>query len=116
MKQLFASLLRLAQVQGQALDRLALQSSLEAAAGAASKPQALVAALLHSLQLPKAHWHAGKAVDPSHAPGLLVNAQGDWGLLRGRNGQDLWVSEWFDAQENKWTEKTTPDLADFEFA
>ncbi len=116
MKQLFASLLRLAQVQGQALDRLALQASLEAVSGAASKPHVLIAALLHSLKLPKAQWRSGKSVDPSHAPGLLANAQGDWGLLRGRNGQDLWVSEWFDAQENKWIEKTTSDLADFEFA
>jgi ATP-binding cassette subfamily C protein LapB len=116
MKQLFASLLRLAQVQGQALDRLALQSSIEALAGDASKPQAVIAALLHTLQLPKAQWRPGKSVDPSHAPGLLANAQGDWGLLRGRNGQGLWVSEWYDDQENKWTEKTAPDLADFEFA
>ena len=116
MKQLLASLVRLAQIQGQAVDRLALQSAVESVAASLKDARATVAALLHSLQLPKAQWRAGSSVDPSHAPGLLVNAQGEWGLLRGRNGQDLWVSEWFDTQENKWAEKTTPTLADFAFA
>ena len=120
MKQLFASLLRLAQIQGQSLDRLALQSSLESWASKSSKaspkPQATIAALLESLQLPKGQWRSGKSVDPSHAPGLLVDSLGHWGLLRGRNGQDQWVSEWFNEDENKWEEKTTPDLKAFEFA
>jgi ATP-binding cassette subfamily C protein LapB len=120
MKQLFASLLRLAQIQGQALDRLALQSSLESLAinssKASSEPQAVIAGVLASLQLPKAQWRAGKSIDPSHAPGLLVDAQGQWGLLRGRNGQDQWVSEWFNEDENKWQENTASDLNAFEFA
>ena len=76
MKQLFATLLRLAQVQGQALDRLGLQAAVEALEEPDGKPQAVVAQVLHTLQLPKAQWLAGGSVDPSEAPGLLVDAQG----------------------------------------
>ena len=116
MKQLYATLMRLAQVQGQALDRLALQAALQPLADSAAKPQAVVASVLHTLQLPKAQWSAGRTVDPSQMPGVLVDAQGQWGLLRGRNGQNHWVTEWFDADQNKWTEKALPALAGFEFA
>ncbi len=116
MKQLYATLLRLAQVQGQPLDRLALQAALEPLAASSAKPQALVASVLHTLHLPKAQWRAGQAVDPSQAPGVLVDAQGEWALLRGRNGQNQWVTEWFDASANQWTEKAIADLSGFEFA
>jgi ATP-binding cassette subfamily C protein LapB len=116
MKQLYATLMRLAQVQGQALDRLALQAALEPLADSAAKPRVVVASVLHTLQLPKAQWSAGRTVDPSQMPGVLVDAQGQWGLLRGRNGQNQWVSEWFDADKNQWTEKALPALVGFEFA
>ena len=116
MKQLFVTLLRLAQVQGQALDRLALQAAVEALEEPDAKPQALIARVLDTLQLPKAQWLAGGSVDPSQAPGLLVDPEGQWGLLRGRNGQNQWVTEWLDAKENTWSEKAVPDLKSFAFA
>lgn len=116
MKQLYATLLKLSQIQGQSLDRLALQAALETMAGSEAKPQVLVAKVLHTMQLPPAQWRAGQSVDPSLAPGALVDVQGEWGLLRGRNGQNQWVAEWFDTKENKWVEKAIPNLAGFEFA
>lgn len=116
MKQLYATLMRLAQIQGQSLDRLGLQAALEPFMASTAKPQDVVAKVLHTLQLPKAQWCAGRTVDPSQMPGVLVDAQGQWGLLRGRNGQNQWVTEWFDADENKWAEKALPALVGFEFA
>ncbi len=116
MKELIATLLRLAQVQGQSLDRLALQAAVEGLENPDAPAKVLVARVLHTLQLPKARWHAGSSVDPSQTPGLLVDAQGHWGLLRGRNGQNQWVTEWFDAKENQWGEKAVQDLEGIAFA
>jgi ATP-binding cassette subfamily C protein LapB len=52
------------------------------------------------------------APDPSLTPALLFRPDGECGILRGKNGQDRWVSEWWDALDNRWREQADAVLPD----
>jgi ATP-binding cassette subfamily C protein LapB len=102
---LLASLIRLAQLQHEAVDRLALR---EAVAAAEGTPREQLSTFTRHLQVPGARWL--KAPDPAVVPALLFDAEGECGILRGRNGQDQWISEWWDADANRWTERADDAL------
>lgn len=113
---LLACLARLAQLQHESVDRLALQEAAQAAPGQSepireAQPEharAQLKAVARHLQVRTARWLT--APDAALVPALLWRA-GQWGVLRGRNGQDQWVSDWWDASAQRWCEQATPDLS-----
>lgn len=108
---LLPCLARLAQLQNEAVDRLALQEAATAAtAGPSQDPQTQLQLVAEHLQTGAPRWLP--APDAAVMPALLCTAQGQWGLLRGKNGQDQWVSEWWDAAANQWGERTDTTLDD----
>lgn len=112
MNTLLFTLARLAQLQAEAVDRVALseacQAALEPSQGTARSsapapsPQAQLTTVCHHLQIAPARW-LGRA-EPSAVPALIYQAPRGWGILRGQNGQGRWVCEWVDTQAHKWDE------------
>ena len=114
---LLACLARLAQLQHESVDRLALQEAAQAATPAqsdldrAAQPghaRAQLKTVARHLQVRAPRWLA--APDAALVPALLWQA-GQWGVLRGQNGQGQWVSDWWDAAAQRWREQAAPDLA-----
>lgn len=114
---LFPCLVRLAQVQGDATDRLALQAALQSVLDAGhSLPQPLLAQLMHRLQLPSPQWVRGEQLQATHVPALAFDPGQGWTLLRGRNAQGQWITEVWDVQHNRWNEVPRTDVTDMVFA
>jgi ATP-binding cassette subfamily C protein LapB len=117
MKTLFPLLMRLAQVQSEAVDRLALQSCVEqigkAAQIAAIAPREVIAQLVTTLQLPKPRWLKASSVDPASCPCLIHREGRGWALLRGRTAQNEWLTETFDLETNRWVETPLHGLQDW---
>ncbi len=102
MNTLLYTLARLAQLQSEAVDRMALHEA--AAAAAAQDPQAQLATVCRHLQVKPARWL--KAPDAAAVPAVLHCAERDWGILRGLNAQGQWMSEWWDGATQQWQEST----------
>lgn len=113
-------LARLGQLQHEAVDRLALQEAAEAASAAhANDPHGLLNGVAQHLQVGAPRWLdvPDAAVMPAmlFAPQALPQPQ-QWGVLRGKNGQGQWVTEWWDAQTHQWREQANVDLAGYAIA
>ncbi len=108
---LLPCLARLAQVQQESVDRLAIQSAAQAA-DAGARPRDQLATVAAQLQVRDARWL--DAPDAARMPALLHAAHGErsgqWGLLRGVDAQGNWVSEWWDATAGKWAEQADASL------
>lgn len=118
---LFPLLMRLAQVQSEAVDRLALQAALEkidsdAAGSQAQSARQTVDDLLRSLQLPSARWLRSSSIDPSACPCLIHRPDQGWALLRGRTAQNEWLTETYDPATNRWIETPLHALSDWTVA
>lgn len=113
MRELFPPLMRLAQLQAEPLDRLTLQGAIEELGSADLQPTPALEALVAALQLPKPRWLSAAKVDPSQVPCVIFETTRGWGLLRGRNPQGQWVTEWFDSATSKWSEVALADLAGY---
>ena len=112
-------LTRLSQLQHETIDRLALQEAAQTAlATPYSTPQEQLKTIVQHLQLPPVRWL--DAPDPAIVPALLYagngvqgeHHSGKWGILRGKNSQDQWVSEWWDNQTSRWSEQADDALSD----
>lgn len=99
---LLLALVRLAALQREPVDRLALQ---EAVASTTHETPARdrLAAVTAALQLPAARWRSGP--DAADLPALVATADGQWGILRARNAAHEWVSEWHDGETRQWNER-----------
>ena len=107
MSTLLFTLARLAQLQAEAVDRVALHEASKAAQEGPDdqppqSPQDQLATVCRHLQVKPAKWL--DSPDASAVPALLHHAERDWGILLGLNGQGQWVAEWVDAQAKKWDE------------
>lgn len=100
MSTLLPALARLAQLQSEAVDRIALHEA--ASAATEQDPRAQLATVCRHLQVKKPLWL--KQPDAAAVPALLHDAQRGWGVLRGMNGQGQWVGEWLSADAQKWEE------------
>lgn len=110
---LFASLMRLGQLQSQAIDRVALHGVITTLEDAAIRdPYQALSDLVTSLQLPPLKWLEGERQLRTHAPCLVFLPEVGYGLLRGKTGRDAWLIEWFDETQQKWREETQTDLID----
>jgi ATP-binding cassette subfamily C protein LapB len=109
------TLARLAQLQAEAVDRIALNEAATAAEQDPDPRGQLVIVCRH-LQVKGARWL--KSPDASAVPALLHHPERGWGLLRGLNSQGQWVAEWLEAESQKWAEVTLdqPTLAASQFA
>jgi hypothetical protein len=91
---LVSSVLKIAQLQAVAVDRLAFQ---DAATNLAESGQsrAQVNELMQYLQLPSPKWLSRPV--PAATPLLMLTPTGRWQVLRGINSVGHSVSEWWDA-------------------
>lgn len=103
---LFYTLLRLAQLQHQSMDRLALQAAFDKAKALGNEGAEALKLTLADLHLPPARWLDSSRVDESALPALACGDDGVFFILRGRNAQGEWVAEFWDAQHNAWNERT----------
>lgn len=111
MSQLSVCLLRLSQLQGQPVDRLAVSQILESLRPRNLKPQKLLALLLSQLQMPAVNWLS--EVKPENAPALLWHGEQGWSILRGINASQQWVIESIDPTDNKLSEQAADKLDDY---
>ena len=116
---LLPCLARLAQLQHESVDRLALQEAAEAASKQpADDPRLQLKTVADHLQVGAARWI--KAPDASRAPALIFapfgQSGGHWGVLRGQNAQGEWISEWWDSNTQRWQERADAALPDHMFA
>lgn len=103
---LLPCLARLAQLQHETVDRLALQEA-AAAAVLAGDPREQLKTVTAHLQVRAARWLG--APDPAVTPALIYAHHGEqvgqWGVLRGKNAKSQWVSEWWDGERRAWRER-----------
>lgn len=112
---LLPCLTRLAQLQHETVDRLDLQEAAEAAlTNDENNPQGQLQTVANHLQVRAPRWL--NAPDAAAIPALIYANNGDhageWGILRGKNAQDQWVSEWWDIQTSRWHEQADGSLTD----
>lgn len=113
---LLLCLARLAQLQHDTVDRLALQEAAEAALSAhPNNPLGQLKTVAKHLQTPPPR--VLRAPDAAVMPtlvfmpaGVALAAFGEWGILRGKNSQGQWVSEWWDAPNTRWREQADDAL------
>jgi ATP-binding cassette subfamily C protein LapB len=116
---LLPCLARLAQLQQESVDRLALHEAAEAATTQNEQdPKRQLQTVAAHLQVAPARWL--KTPDAAKLPALMYatggNAQGQWGVLRGQNAQGLWVSEWWNTSTQSWQEQADAGLEGFVLA
>ena len=116
---LLPCLARLAQLQHESVDRLALQEAAEAASKQpADDPRLQLKTVADHLQVGAARWL--KAPDAARIPALIFalfgKSGGHWGVLRGQNAQGEWISEWWDSSTQRWQERADAALPDHMFA
>jgi ATP-binding cassette subfamily C protein LapB len=116
---LLPCLARIAQLQHESIDRLALQEAAEAAlTQQSSDPKTQLRTVCAHLQVSAARWL--EAPDAARVPALVYARHGEqvgqWGVLRGQNAQGQWVSEWWDSATQRWQEHADPALSDHAFA
>lgn len=107
----FASLMRLAQLQGQAVDRIAVHSAVTALDDAVlADPQKTMDFLVKTMQLPALKWLTDERQLRSNMPCLVFREGQGYGLLRGQTALGEWLTEWLDSDQQKWTEQALPGL------
>lgn len=119
MNPLFPLLMRLAQIQSEPVDRLALQAILDKPGGADAQPadtspRQVIGELVEALQLSKPRWIKGGSVDPADCPCLIHRPDRGWALLRGRTAQNEWLTDSYDPQANRWVETPLHALVDWQ--
>lgn len=122
---LLACLSRLASLQHEGQDRLALREAAEAAIKLqADGPKAQLAAVARHLHLKPARWLPRP--DPSEVPALVyrppaaaaadASADDGWAIARGTNAQGHWITDHWDAAASQWREQTHVDLGRHQIA
>ena len=105
---LMPCLARLAHLQQETVDRLAVQQAVQAAVQQhPADGKAQLKAVAVQLQLAPPTWR--KAPDAARLPALVHGPDdtpgGEWGVLRGQNAQGQWISEWWDDTQRRWQER-----------
>lgn len=110
---LLLALVRLAAVQREAVDRLALQEA-TAASAVDDEPVLRLKRLTRQLQRPAARWRTRP--DVSDLPALVASPDRRWGVLRARNADGEWVCDWYDESAQRWQEQRHADFCGWAIA
>lgn len=111
--ELYAALARLASMQREAVDRLLLQEAV-GASNPTDDAQKRLELVSNYLQVKKAKWRSRP--DAADLPALVAKSNGQWAVLKSRNGDGQWVCESFDPQLRQWRESLLPSLGDSRYA
>ncbi|MEY2947435.1 MAG: hypothetical protein RL084_832, partial [Pseudomonadota bacterium] len=113
---LLAALLRLAELQREPVDRLALQEAVQQfqAHTDLRSPAQQLTHLTRHLGLKGAQWL--KAADPSQVPALVYDPMDGWGVLVGQNAQQQWVVLRWDEIQRAWSEGLHDDPTPLQIA
>ena len=113
---LLAALLRLAELQREPVDRLALQEAVQHvhAAGDSQTPAQQMTKLTRHLGLKSAKWL--QSADPSQVPALVHDPIDGWGVLVGQNAQNQWVVMRWDEIQRAWSEGLHDDPSPLKMA
>lgn len=95
-------ILRLAQLQGVALDAHELHYAVAASGADGERPAALLGAIAARMGFKPAD--SLREIDPAALPLLIFHAGYGWGVLRGLNGRNNWVAQFFDAEHDQFAE------------
>ena len=114
-QELIPCLIRLAQLQSEKIDKLALQEAVETAQDKHPEDaKAQIRSISKQLRLSSAKWKPEPHQDA--APALLCCIDPylgiEWGLLRGKNAQNQWITEWWDKHATRWVERADDALPD----
>lgn len=112
MNNLLYALARLAQLQGETTDRVALNEAVEAAERSGQDPLKQLKIISQHLQIKPANWLKGP--DAAAVPALIHDKNRGWALLRGQNSQGHWISEWIDSDSLKWIEEVLTDFSAYQ--
>lgn len=105
---LFASLSRLAQLQRERLDKVALQEAVDAVA-CIDDTFCKLKTIAERLQAPAPRFL--NSPDATKMPAILFSQEGRWLIVRGQNAHGLWVLERFDEAASQWQEQTAEQLS-----
>lgn len=106
-------LMRLALLQREAVDRLSIQDAIAGTSGDGNE-RARLLSITRRLHVAPARWQSGP--DMTNVPALAYDATGGyWGILRGRDAQGAWVSEW-PRTDGGWDEQADADPSALSFA
>jgi hypothetical protein len=117
-------LVRLTQLQHHSVDRLALQEATDASLVQYShSPRKQLQVVADHLQLSAPRWlsEPDVAVMPILIYSILIYSKdgehvGEWGILRGKNAQGQWISEWWDVLDSRWHEQADSELIGYNYA
>ena len=105
--ELFACLTKVAQLQRERVEKVALQEAIDALPETADAFAQITRVAAH-LQAPKPRFL--NHPDATKMPALLLSDSGHWQLVRGQNAQGAWVVESFDQETSGWQEHTQEQL------
>ena len=108
----FNTLMKLARVQRQPTDRLALQQAVEEAAKLDSIKEQITY-IEKQLHLPSSLWLTSEDVDQTQMPALAYHADSGWALLRGQNAMGEWILQSYEPESNEWVESSPQDKSDY---
>jgi ATP-binding cassette subfamily C protein LapB len=112
---LLECLIRLAQIQQESFDRLALQDAVQAAfATTDSAPYSQLKVVSKHLQVKEPRWLI--APDLAHLPAMVCSPEGQWGVLRGIDFKKHWLCDWWDPTTSRWGELSHDDWTNHQFA
>ena len=104
---LFPCLLKIAQMQRQPLDKLAVQEASDVIS--AADPREYLQQLFKGLHLPEPQWQVSENL--SNTPALVYLANGVWAILRGQNASGDWVLQSWCEHSNQWIEEVQETLS-----
>lgn len=111
---LFFALMRLAALQRQSIDRLALLEAVTVATGPGKTTRTQLGNVCRHLQIKPARWRT--TPDAADLPALVVSPDQQWGLLLARNAAGHWIIDWFDPTSQRWQESTSDEVSRLQFA
>ncbi|MEY5100101.1 MAG: hypothetical protein RJA36_2820 [Pseudomonadota bacterium] len=109
---LLLALSRLAELQREAVDRLALQEAVTASG--TGDARACLAVVTDHLGLAAPRWL--RSPDPARVPALIHQPGLGWSVLVGRDSRGQWICQRWNAEERRWSESAQADLADAQIA
>lgn len=105
--------MRLARIQRQPADRLALQQAVSELSEETSAKQQLQY-IAEQLYLPKLQWLQPNDVDQTLTPALIHHPDSGWAILRAQNALGQWIVQRQDPDSNDWLEEVPESLEPYQ--